>query len=295
MGSFAAKSTRYVLPILSDTHGGHKLGLMNPDVELQDETENGQLIPYKPKPTASQEYLWRLYKELIWQSVQIANGAPMIVIHNGDIAQGNKYPSELVSTRMADQILIGLANLSPWLEIGSVAAMRMAFGSEAHVFGEGSAEILVADGLKGRYPDKDISVCHHGLPVVGGVAIDYAHHGPFPGSRSWLRGNAARYYLQDLMMSEIMAGNTPPRLYLRAHFHSWVQETVTVTVGNVDYVSTLLVTPSFCMMGEHGHKATRSAPAITNGLAVIEIVDGELHKIHRLTRTLDIRSRERIE
>lgn len=289
------KTTRTILAVLSDTHGGHKLGLMNPGVTLFDESEDGTLVPYQPKPTASQEYLWTLYKDNIWQTQQLAAGCPITVIHNGDIAQGNRFQSELVSTRMADQVLIGAANLSLWLEYGNVHALRLSVGTEAHVFGEGSAEILVADLLRREFTAKDISVAHHGLVEFGGLLIDYAHHGPPPGSRAWLSGNVARYYLQSLMMGEIMNGKIPPRLVLRGHYHGWVCETVTLQYQERDFVSTLLVTPSYCMMGEHGRKSARSASRVTNGMAAIEIEDGRLVEIHRLTKTMDIRSKERIE
>lgn len=286
-------TSRTLLPVLSDTHGGHKLGLMNPDVTLFDETETGELLPYQPKPTASQEYLWALYKEHLWQVQNLARGDALVFIHNGDICQGNRYMSQLVSTRMADQILIGVANLAPILDDLN-AALRLSIGTEAHVFGEGSAEILVADTLKARFPDQDVQVCHHGLAEIGGIWVDYAHHGPFTGSRAWLSGNVARYYLQSLMMEEIMAGRTPPRLVLRAHYHNWCCETVTISCGDRDYVSTLLVTPAYCMLGEFGVRATRSRSSVTNGMAVVEIEDGDIKKIHRLTKTMDIRSREKL-
>lgn len=288
-------SMRTIVAALSDTHGGHKLGLMCPEVILFDETETGQLVPYQPKPTASQEYLWRLYQENVKAVIELANGDPVVAIHNGDIAQGNRFMAELVSTRMADQVLIGAANLRPWLGYNNVHALRLSVGTEAHVFGEGSAEILVADTLKREYPNKDIRVLHHGLAEVGGLMIDYAHHGPFYGSRTWLRGNVARYYLQSLMIDELMAGRRPADLYWRAHVHNWVRETVTVSIGELDYTSTILITPSYCMVGEHGHKVTRSVGSITNGMAAVEIVNGKLVEIHRLTKTMDIRTRERIE
>ncbi len=288
------QSTRTILAVFSDTHGGHKLGLMNPEVELQAEAENGQLVPYQPTPSHSQEYLWNLYRENLRQVIELSEGCPVMAIHNGDIAQGDRFKSELVSTRMADQILIGAANLRPVMEYGNVYALRLAVGTEAHVFGEGSAEILVADVLKKEYPQKDIQVVHHGLCEVGGVLVDYAHHGPGRGIRVWLNGNVARYYLQSLMMEAIMRGEKPPRLVFRSHYHDWICETVTISIGDVDYVSTIVITPSYCMMGEHGYKATRSAGKITNGMAAVEIERGEVIKIHRLTKTLDIRTKEKV-
>lgn len=36
--------TRRVLVFLADTHGGHRLGLLNPKVELIEEAEDGELV-----------------------------------------------------------------------------------------------------------------------------------------------------------------------------------------------------------------------------------------------------------
>jgi len=80
------------------------------------------------------------------------------------------------------------------------------------------------------FKNKDIKMCQHGLLDIDGVTIDYAHHGPFPGSRSWLKGNIARYYLRDLMMREIMNGNSPPKLVVRAHYHTPVEEYLKIMV-----------------------------------------------------------------
>ena len=282
---------RTALVDLSDTHGGHRLGLLNPDVTLYDETEDGFLVPFTPKLTASQEYLWELYQQNI-AFVANMKADEVIVIHDGDLTQGNKYPQQLVSTRLADQIEIGLTNLEPWFELPNMRVMRIVAGTQSHNFSEASAEITVANSLRRSYKDHDIKVLYHGLSRIGGLQVDYSHHGPFPGSRTWLRGNEARYYLRSLMMEEIMGGRVPPRLVLRAHYHTYVEETLTIQVGNKFYTSTLVVNPSFCMMGDYARQAARSPAGITNGLIVFEIIDGELYKIHRLTRSIDVRTKE---
>ena len=53
------------LAITSDWHANFKYGLMNPKVILYDETEDGDLVPYTPKLTAMQVYLWDLQETII--------------------------------------------------------------------------------------------------------------------------------------------------------------------------------------------------------------------------------------
>jgi hypothetical protein len=276
--------------VLSDIHSGHKLGLMPPDVTLYEEDEHGNPVPYTPRQTASQEYLWRLYTDYMAQSVKIADGSPMIVIHNGDLTQGNRFAEQLVTTSAGNQMLIAVANLTPWVKIPNVAALRIVQGTQVHEFAESTAPMLVTSLLAKEAPRKDIKMLNHGLLTVGGVTVDYAHHGPGPGGREWLRGNEARFYLRNLMMAEVGRGEVPPRLVLRGHVHTYTKE----TLEWAGHESTLIITPAYCMLGDHARKAIKSPHLIGNGHVVIEIEGGEVQKIHKLVSTVDMRTKEEL-
>lgn len=296
----APSGARKILVALADTHGGHKLGLLNPAVEVYDEDEHGNLVPRKPELTATQEYLWDCYQEDIDSSIALAAGDPVVVIHNGDLTHGMKYPQQLMSTRKADQILIAVDNLVPWFRHENVTAMRLATGTGSHVFEEGSSTILVAAQLKAHYPAVDTEVVGHGLADVSGVSVDYAHHGPSPGIRNWTRGNVARYYLRSLMLDEILHRREPPRLVLRAHYHEPVHETVRIDgSGGWDahlrtWESDIVVLPSYCGLSDFSRKATRSTHVITNGLVAFEIIGGELVTVYPFCRSVDLRRREKL-
>ena len=279
---------RELLVVQSDKHAGHKLGLMNPNTVLFDEDPvTGEAVPWIPNPTASQRYLWKLEEAIRGQVEKLAQGDVWHYLDNGDQTQGNHFKEELVSTRSSDQVLIAFANVKPWMEM-QPASVRLTTGTGVHEFGEGSTTFLAAKQLNAEYPTSDIKAVNHGLKMYNGVNTDYSHHGPPPGSRSWLRGNEARYYLRDRMMQEIIAGRVPPRLYIRSHYHDFVEETL--TVGK--YKSTLVITPSMCLIGFHGRKVMRSAYQIPNGAVVFELVDGELVKVISLMNVVDIRTRE---
>lgn len=284
------KPRRVILVNLSDTHAGHKLALMGPDVILHDEDEAGNLVEYSPRQTASQKYLWNLYQTHIQNVVDLADGDEICLLHNGDLTQGTKYPRELVSTRVSDQVAIAVNNLSPWFELPNVKVARIVIGTGAHNLTEGATELLAAQVLKASYKDKSLAVLYHGLLSVNGATVDYAHHGPFPGSREWLKGNVARFYLRDLMMREIMDGGAPPDLVLRAHYHQPLVE----TLEQKEYESKLLITPSYAMLDDHSHQATRSVFTVTHGLFAIEIVAGNKPEIdiHKFMQSIDIRTVE---
>ena len=283
---------RGIVVALSDMHCGNKYGLMNPRTKVRgvdgERVEAGSLNGY----TEWNRYLWEdVYIEAVNQVEKLANGDDIYVIHNGDLVQGDKYADDLSSTRMSDQIILAKECLSVWCKIDNVVGLRLATGTGAHTFGEGSSDDLVTEMLLGEY-DNDIAAIDHGLLDVFGVSVDYAHHGPSPGNKEWVTGNAARGYARDLMMQEVFHGEIPPNLILRSHFHKYVREVVTMIVGDIEYESTIVVTPSMCLLGGYGRQAMSSLSRVKNGLVAFEIIDGRIFQTHRMIKTVDLRKRE---
>jgi hypothetical protein len=267
---------------------------MPPQLTLYDEGPDGTLEPYTPAQTAVQQWLWRCYCDDMAAVVALAGNDPLTVIHNGDLTWGRKHATELVSTREANQYLIAAANLEPWLKLPNLTAMRLSHGTGSHGFQEGTDVALISELLRARYPDSDMGVCRHGLADVDGVTVDYAHHGPPPGSRNWLTGNNLRHYIRSLMTDEVMRGRTPPRVVLRAHYHTYQRETVRVPSGDGEAVTDGIITPAYCGLSEFAQQATRSAYLIGCGLVALEIVDGRLVDIHAMHRTVDLRREEKL-
>jgi hypothetical protein len=271
---------------------------MNPEVKLIEEGEDGELYPYTPKMTAMQEYLWECFSEDIDNLKAFAGDDDLVIVHAGDLTQGQKYWEHQVSTRLADQIVIAAANMEPLMELPNEKVVRFAKGTGSHVFGEGSSEILVARELRIEY-GADVAVTYHGLLAVQtgqdtSITVDYSHHGPFHGSRKWLRGNSARFYLRDLMFQEIMAGRRPPDLVVRGHYHVPVTERLDVRANGTKHTSRLLVLPSYCGLGDHAHRVTRSTHIISNGMFAYEAIDGKLSEPEEFVHVKDIRTKETV-
>lgn len=279
---------RKILAVFNDTHAGHRQGLMNPGVILHQLDEIGNWTPYHPEMTASQEYLWDIYNQDMQRVFELAGGDELLVLHNGDLTQGNKYIHDWVSTRLSDQEIIAAANLEPWFDYPQLRYMRLSIGTAAHNFGEGSSEIMVAQLLRNLHPQTNIQICSHGLLTYNGAVFDYAHHGPGTGLRNWLHGNIARLYLRDLMYREVLRNRVPPDAVLRAHFHTPVYE----MLETGEYVSHLFIVPSYCMMDDNAVQFTRSTEDVTHGMLVFEIVDRKIVSFERLYHTLDIRTDE---
>ena len=283
-----AKRKGAVQVAISDTHGGCKLALMNPETVLFAQDERGNLVPFTPELTATQVYLWKLYQRTMADALQIIDGRETMLLHLGDECHGIKYPQSLVTTRLADQMLIADYLLRPWCEHKNVEHFMLVIGTQAHNAGEGSTALTLCHMLEARYGGCDVMPLYHGLLNFYGVVTDYAHHGPFPGSRNWLKGNVARFYLRDLMQREMLAGRRPPDLVLRGHYHQPVYEYLE-DHGNK---SELYLLPSWCAINDHAQQATQSQNEITFGLLVNEIEDGKILRSHRMYETLDIRTVE---
>jgi hypothetical protein len=133
-----------------------------------------------------------------------------------------------------------------------------------------------------------VQTLYHGVATICGIDVDYAHHGPGPGGRSWLHGNVARYYLRDQMWKDIEQGRRPPDLYLRGHVHAPVDEVLKVG----QFHGRLVVAPSMCGLGDYGRKATKSEWQICNGFMAFVIEGNKIVDTLELMQTVDIRTRE---
>jgi len=282
------KTNRKIQVVETDTHGGFKLALMNPETVLFQEDELGNFKPWQPAMSQSQRYLWKTRSKCMEDAFAIADGCEMLVMHLGDACHGVKYPQGLVSTRLSDQAVIADYNARPWFGYKKLKAYRQVIGTQAHNAGEGSLELILAQLLSARFPGVDVKPLYHGLLEYGGIVTDYAHHGPHPGSRNWLAGNVARFYLRDLMQREIMNRRKPADLVLRGHYHTPVYEYLEMK----DFKAELHVLPSFSMFNDHATQATQSQNDITHGLVVFVFENGVKTETHRLYSTIDTRTVE---
>jgi len=283
---------RAIIAAFGDQHGGHTLGLLNPATKLKDWDIDGKPYWWTPQLNKSQEYLWKCYEEDIENTKKLAGKDPIIAFNLGDITQGKKYISQWVSTRSSDQIFIAEANMLPWFKVKNLVAVRLVRGTDSHGFGEGTADLTVEGLLQRRFPKRNIDTVFHGLADILGIKVDYAHHGPYTGSRNWLKGNVARYYLRSAMMDEIQINNIPPHLYIRAHFHNYVEEYLRISNAQHTHKSWLTVLPSYCLMSDYARQATRSQFSVTNGMVAYEVIDDRIVEVHPFLHTLDIRTKE---
>lgn len=286
--------SRIILAALADTHGGSQVGLLNPATTLTRDTETGETEDWQPSLTQTQKYLWQLYTEHKEAVAHLAGEDPIILLHVGDLTQGDKYAHLLVSDRQADQFIIAEDNLTPWYDLPNLLAVRLAKGTAVHVFGEGTAEVIVSRALTRRFPDVDTGAVWHGLLDAGDITVDYAHHGPGPGIRDWTQGNQLLWYLRSILATATKRGKVAPRLTIRAHYHTLAWATLHDIITGEMRTYDILLLPSYCGMYDYARRVSRSQFVQIHGMVAIEITEGEVRSIHPLFKELDLRTEETI-
>jgi hypothetical protein len=266
---------------MSDRHTFFNLGLISPNTEIPNQHLNSKQLD-----------LWKIYEDGLNKTFDLAGKDEVVSFDVGDITHGDKYDEDLLEGGIAPQFIASAETYYPVLDRPNVKTLRIAEGTSAHNFGEQSSENLVKYILKQRYPKKDIDVVSHGLISLAGISIDYSHHGPPSGSTLWTKGNVARNYLRNYMMTELSLGNRPADLVVRGHFHEYIKEVLTLTWQGVDYESTLIVMPPLCMMGAFARQATRSSFSIAPGVVAVEVYDGQIHSTQKYCQNMDERFRE---
>ncbi len=284
---------RRLLVDLADMHAGHVLGLLNPDTVLVRQLdEHGEYEEWTPELTATQRLMWPMFQDHIGKLKDLAGRDEIIVFHVGDPTHGTKYAQGLIAdVSRSDQRTIAEWNLKPIVGLPNVKTVRLFTGTAAHVW-PSSADAKVARALQQDYPSKDIGSVHHSRSRIGDEIFDTAHHGPHPGSRDWLRGNVALYYLRDRTYRDRRMGREPARVYVRAHRHVWLQMTLNDRWVNRHDKHHLTVIPSYSGLTAHARQVTQSEPELVNGMCVYEIVDGKLRDIHPLIEYTDLRLEE---
>ena len=286
--------TKY-LALFSDPHAGHRLGLVRPGIKLSPHGSSGDDKPFIPELTEAQRLLWKYNKQWIGDALNWAGKNEVILIQNGDGAQGLKHKQQLMSNRLSDQVEIGTDNLLEWKRQDKrkrIKKVRVLASTPSHAFEESSADILIAESVRNK-SIWDVRTYYHGLISVGGVVFDIAHKGPGQSSRFWLEGNTARYYTKDIMLKNLAAGRKPPDVIIRSHFHTWVNTIVEVTVGNVDHFSRLIVTPAMSLLGEYAKNVTRNIPDFMFGMVVFKIENGQV-QVRKFSHVVDTRIEEEL-
>lgn len=292
MGLFQRSRNRRIVAAAADIHSGNNLGLCSPHLRLTGFRPTGERYYFQPQLTETQKWLWEKWEEDIASVEELADGDPIILFHVGDECDGDKYRDQQMYTRRGVQFLIAAANFEPWYALNNLQKVRLFSGTGAHNFGEDSSTVNVVNKLQANHPKVETRLVQHGLMEVDTIEFDIAHHGPTPGTRKYTEGRQLTYYTESLMQGALEDWEEPPKVLLRAHYHTLCWETVIKKTKHGIYSTEAVILPAYCGLTEHGRQVTRSVPKIDCGLVAFEIVDNKLVEIHPFWRSVDLRTKE---
>lgn len=284
-----SKHNRLVINFFADIHCGSRLALLPPGTTLYSIGMTGEKEPWYPSLTPAQEELWHLYSGHIEKVMDFADGDPVCLAVVGDVCQGDKHRDEIVVSDIPNQVTIACKAIEEWLVHPNVTHIRLAAGTDAHEFTESSATRLLAEYLSLKYPKVDISWAYHELLEVDRVTIDFSHHGPGSGKRKYLEMNNASWYLRDIMLRELLKGNKPPDLVIRADKHSFGACGHTIVIGERLVSSDMIVIPSYQTLTGFARRVTQSAYEVYHGMVAVEVIDGEISRIKPFIKQYDLR------
>jgi hypothetical protein len=212
------KKKGILLGVFSDTHTGSITGLRPPMVVSEDGGEHA----FNP----IQELMWNSFIDMTdrWRAAKDETGWPLVVIHNGDMIDGNHHGTHEIWT--LDELAMAEAakeTVAPAFSLADVIYMMR--GTPSHVgklarFEEEISKDLARDGLPIRKPKYAHTWQHLNL-LLNDVLFDVHHKAETGSFVPWTKG--AEVNRISTWLGIEYAGNSDriPDVALRSHYHSF--------------------------------------------------------------------------
>lgn len=229
------------LIIVSDTHCGCRLGLMNPEVPVR--LDGGGWY----QASKFQKAMWKLWRELfdVWVP-QVTRGEPYDLVHNGDAIDGVHHRSTTqISQNIEDQLRIAESVLQP--EVNRCKASGGTYyhirGTEAHVGQSGEYEERLARTLGAKPNDEDQFARFELWKRVGGKngpLVHLLHHIGTTGSAAH-EASAVNAELSAAYVEAARWRREPPDFIVRSHRH----RSIAVDLNSARGYAAGIVTPAW--------------------------------------------------
>lgn len=201
--------------ILSDIHANSTVALCPPTVNLDD---GGTY-----RASRAQRWLYKRFQEFAGEVARRREETgKLVVILNGELADDNYHGKyQLVDPNPKTQMATAVKALKPMLDLlrpdDSLYVIR---GTEAHSGRSAWMDDKIGEDLGAVSPREGVHSYWHLQLNVDGVKFDVAHHPPLgPGRMPWTRGQYAMRLAAFAYMDGVQAGEKPPDLYVRGHYH----------------------------------------------------------------------------
>lgn len=208
--------------VLGDIHANSKVGLCPPVVNM---FKGGTYRPPRPQLWLHSKFLE--YRDEVAAARDRAGGR-LIIIFTGELADNNKHSQyDLIEHHPDAQMRVAVDAIMPLLEVIDKERGDLIYvlrGTEAHSGPDSWMDNKIgADigAVETVTPDKTVLNSFDVLTLnIDGVRINAAHHPPLgPGRLPWTSSTYATRMAAHAFMSATLAGEQPPHLFVRGHYH----------------------------------------------------------------------------
>jgi hypothetical protein len=239
--------------IISDTHFGGFTAVSPPEVQ----THDGNIV----RSNGAQAWMYSLWLQDFKAVKERAKGRRVIVIHDGDIIEGEHHDALAHLPDVQDQEALAVSMLTPWRNLAD--KFYLIKGTEAHAGNQHMSERRIARELAATALD-----FHLRLDV--GVLCDFAHHST---------GTPRTIGLQ--VLEDCARDNLPvPRYVFRGHRHNIVDS------GDTWPQMRVLTLPSWQLRTSYGWKI---APNKRADIGLVILDQGQIEIIRHSPRPDPIR------
>jgi len=204
--------TGYVIAVIGDTHIGSSTALSPLQFTIHNRATLEEQITYANR---LQEWLydcWIDYWDYVYHLCgKGKKGKRLIVIHLGDVIDGNHHGSNQLIQEVEDQVQIALDLLEPIRNkshkfIGILGTMPFHAGQDH------ATELEIYKKLDADYIEQAVTI------NIDGILIDLAHHGK-SGTRPWTTSAVSEG--AEVMLDYAQQGQPLPNFILRGHTHKF--------------------------------------------------------------------------
>jgi len=239
-----------LLAVVSDTHINSTVGLVRPQIQLDD---GGTY-----KASKSQRQLWAWWVDY-WSDLPKADRT--IGIFAGDIVEGDtkKRSNQIITRNRSTMLSMAIDTLEPALDVcDSIYIIR---GTEAHTGKGGELEELLAQDIDTVVPNGTAAAWWYLEHVCEDVRLFMAHH-TTGGRLPWTFANAANRNAMEAFYYFTNLGKLPPQILCYSHLHLFANS------GRGNYPTQCFHTPGWQLKTGYTNKKPLSLADI-GGLFII--------------------------
>lgn len=194
-----------MLVVIGDTHIGSSTALSPLKFSVHN---RNTLEAQTTEANRLQRWLYSSWTDF-WNYVKSTQDKKrIIVVHLGDVVDGNHHGSAQLVQEINDQIEMAVDLLEPVRDIATVFIGIL--GTVAHSGPEHSTELEIYRRIGADYIEQQFTA------NIDGVLADFAHHGR-AGSRPWTSGAANQ--TAEIIIDYAQSGDPLPNYIFRGHRH----------------------------------------------------------------------------